>query len=357
MSKRLTRMMVAALATGALAAGPVHGQSLDLTIDPTAGVPGDVVSGQVDPADVDASCVTDVAEFQARFQQLATDPNLFNSGGVGGDLFDRFFPTGDFDYETYEQLAYGLTGLVAFGLAGATGDPTIAEEALPLTFVLTFADLSTLQPIGERGTFDPETGAGTVVVPDVAPGPYAVAAACVGPTFDVDTLEAGIRSSAAFLESLGIPVDPEELIAELGGFDALIAFLQEIGPTLLEPIVVPDALGVQLFTVLATPQARVAGLIADIEALVEAGELEAGQARALIRILETASRSIERGKLNPACKKLAAFVKVATAKVKAGALDEAAAAALIAEAESIRDQLGCDGGSPSGAFVDGCEML
>src|SRR5262249_51442184 len=36
-------------------------------------------------------------------------------------------------------------------------------------------------------------------------------------------------------------------------FELLIAFVGEIGPTLLQPIVTPDALGVQLFTVLPPP--------------------------------------------------------------------------------------------------------
>jgi hypothetical protein len=36
-------------------------------------------------------------------------------------------------------------------------------------------------------------------------------------------------------------------------FEVLVAFVNEIGPTLLQPIVTPDALGVQLFTVLPPP--------------------------------------------------------------------------------------------------------
>jgi hypothetical protein len=239
----------AALVTAVCLAGPASAQApLGLSIDPTEGFPGDVVHGMVDTNDVAANCVTDLAEFQDRFSQLFSDPNLYNNGQVGGELFDRFFPTGDFDYETYEQLSYGLTGFVILGIAL---DPGIAEGALPLTFVMTFADIATQEPVGEMGNFDPDTGEGSVVVPDVDPGLWAVAAACVGPSFDIDTLEAGIRSSAPFLESLGIPSDPEALIEQLGGFDGFLAFLEEIGPDLLEPIVTPDALGLQLFTVLA----------------------------------------------------------------------------------------------------------
>ena len=36
----------------------------------------------------------------------------------------------------------------------------------------------------------------------------------------------------------------------------LFAFLNAIGPDILQPIVTPDALGVQLFTVLAQPQTK-----------------------------------------------------------------------------------------------------
>lgn len=75
-------------------------------------------------------------------------------------------------------------------------------------------------------------------------------------------------------------------------------------------------------------------------------------------MLTNALRSLERGKLQPACSQLAAFPKVATAKVRAGAWSQATADAQIAEVESIRAQLGCDApiGSPSGAFLDGCEQ-
>jgi hypothetical protein len=253
MSKRIRSVTVAAaLVTAVCLAGPAPAQApLGFSITPTQGFPGDVVNGMVSTDDIDANCVTDLPEFQARFEHLLTDPNLFNLGFPGGDLFDRFFPTGDFDWENYDQLSYGFLAFVVLGLA-ADIPQGAAADALPLTFVMTFADIATQNPVGEMGNFDPDTGLGSVVVPDVDPGLWAVAATCVGPTFDLDMLEAGIRSSGPFLESLDLPGAPDldAVIAGLG-FDNFLALLEEIGPTLLEPIVTPDALGIQLFTVLA----------------------------------------------------------------------------------------------------------
>jgi hypothetical protein len=236
-----------------------------------------------------------------------------------------------------------------------------AETALPQTFALTFAEIATQEPVGELSTFDPVTGVGTVTTPDVAPGLWAVAAACVAPVLDIDALEAGIRENGAFLESLGFPTcdinsqafaDYVEVL--LGEGADLFTFLFAFGPTFVQSIVAPEALGAQFFTVLAQPGERIADVIADIEALVAAGQLKANQAQALISVLSNALRSLERGKENPTCKQLAAFPKVANAKVKARALSAAAAAELIAEVQSIGEQLGCaTPGSPSGAFIDG----
>jgi hypothetical protein len=111
--------------------------------------------------------------------------------------------------------------------------------------------------VGDLGSFDPATGEGSVTVPDVAPGLWAVAAACVGPVLDLDLLEAGIRENGAFFEEIGSPLDlfsPEfEQFAKdfTGDPDAtVIDFLTEVGPTLVQSIVQPDALGVQIFCVL-----------------------------------------------------------------------------------------------------------
>jgi hypothetical protein len=348
-------MATAAFVSGVLAAGEVRAQAtLGFTIDPTQGLPGTVVNGQVDVADVDANCVTDITEFQARFQALIDGP--FAGGSNTGELFSRFFPGGEFVFETCEQTAYSLTGLTALGIALDIGGAT--ETALPLTFVMTFADLATQQPVGELGHFDPTTGVGSVVTPDVTPGPWAVAAACVGPTFDLDQLEAGIRANGAFLESLGFPTcnpeDPrfEEFIQQLLGPDAdIFTFLMTFGPNLIQSIVIPDALGVQIFTVLAPPPQAIENVIGDVQDLVAAGDLKKGQGKALTSILQNALASVERGNTDAACGQLGAFENAAAA------MNGAATGAVVAQVETIRGQLGCTpAGSPSGAFVDGDAM-
>jgi hypothetical protein len=256
----LSTIAMIVLVTGVLGAGPARAQApLGFTIAPTQGLPGDTVTGQVNVADVAASCVTDLAEFQARFQAVLDGP--YAGGSNSGELFSRFFPGGEFVFENCDQAAYSLTGITVLGIgANIMG---AAETALPQTFVMTFAEIATQQPVGELGHFDPATGAGSVVVPDVAPGPWAVAAACVGPVLDVDLLETGIRTNGAFLESLGFPTcdinSPEfaQFVQELLGPDAdLFTFLNAFGPTFIRNIVTPDALGVQIFTVLAQPQTK-----------------------------------------------------------------------------------------------------
>jgi hypothetical protein len=177
---------------------------------------------------------------------------------------------------------------------------------------------------------------------------------CIGPQFDLDLLEAGIRESSAFLESIGVVFGPDGIFSEeflafatdfldsdLTGIELFIAFVEAVAPDLVQNIVVFDALGVQLFEVLAPPPQRIADVIADIQALVTAGDLRAGQARALTQVLTNAIRSLENGEPEAACSQLASF----------------AAEAMIAEVASIREQLGCDApASPSGAFLDTCEV-
>jgi hypothetical protein len=251
--RRLRAIATVALLSGLLGASLARAQSLGFTIDPTQGFPGDTVTGQVNPADIATSCVTDVAGLQAEFEELFTGP--YASGAAEGELFSRFFPSGEFVFDNLDQTAYSLTGFVVLGIgANIMG---AAEAALPQTFVMTFADLATQQPLGPLGHFDPVTGAGSVIVPNLAPGMYPVVATCVRPTLDVDMLEAGIRRNGAFLQSIGAPPDLnspefEEFVKEFLGTEEAdhFAFLNAIGPTLIQNIVTPGALGLQFFTIL-----------------------------------------------------------------------------------------------------------
>jgi hypothetical protein len=228
--------------------------TLGFTIDPTQGFPGDTVNGQVDTDDIDQYCVTDQQEFQDSFQALLEGP--FAGGAEEGELFDTFFPGGTFVFENTNQLAYSMTGISVLGIAANFGGA--ADTAFPQTFVMTFADLLTQQPLGPLGHFDPMTGVGSVVVPDLTPAVYPVAATCVRPTLDLNLLIAGIEASGAFLTSIGAPPDPntpefEQFVKDyLGDPNAdLFTFIFAVGPTLIQNIVTPAALGVQFYTVLA----------------------------------------------------------------------------------------------------------
>ncbi|MFP3902522.1 MAG: hypothetical protein ACLFXM_16825, partial [Acidimicrobiia bacterium] len=255
------RLALAATVAGALTVATVapagaqeEPAALGFAVDKTEAQPGALVLGKADAADVAESCVTDVEAFQARFLELIQGP--FAGGNAEGELFERFFPGGDFDpLENHDQVAYILTGIIGLGLGGLLG-PEPAEQALPQTFVMTFADIATQDPVGERGNFNPDTGDGSVVVPDIEPGLWAVAAACVGPTFDLDVLEAGIRQTGAFLEDIGAPIahpfEAEflEFLVEFTGAEDELSALSAVGPTVLEPIMVPDAFGAVLFCIL-----------------------------------------------------------------------------------------------------------
>lgn len=269
MLKQVGRVVTAGLMVGALIAGPGIAQAqLGFTIDPTQGLPGTVVSGQVDPGDIAAQCVTTVEGLQAEFQALLDGP--FVGGNTEGELTQRFFPDpNNIIYENLDQIAYVLTLFVILGIAQDINGAT--ETALPQTFVMTFADLATQQPVGELGHFDPVTGIGSVVTPNVTCGPWPVVATCVVPTFNLDLLEAGIRRNAEFLMSIGYQFDvgPDGPVSatamafmqgylntDLEGFDLFIAFLGAIGPDLVRNIVVPGPLGLQFFDVLCQPQTK-----------------------------------------------------------------------------------------------------
>jgi hypothetical protein len=349
----LDAIATAALLTGLIAPGHVRAQgTLGFTIDPTQGLPGTVVNGQVNVADVQALCTTDLTDLEARFNALLEGP--YAGGQPTGELFSRIFPgQSDFVFENCAQAAYSLTGITVLGIS--LNIQGAAETALPLTFVMTFVDPSTLQPLGELGHFDPATGVGSVVVPNLAPGPWPVAATCVGPTFDIDMLEAGIRANGAFLESLGFPTCDinsqafADYVVQLLGPDAdLFTFLNAFGPTFIQNIVVPDALGVQFFTVLASPSDLVNQLIASLQALAQAGQVKAGPAKGLGQLLTNVLRSIDGGDTDAACDQLNGFEHAAQ-----GAFRGAPIESLLAQVDAIQAALGCGGaGSPSGAFVE-----
>src|SRR5262249_36651607 len=117
MQKRVARIVATAIIAVVMIAGRATAQApLGFTIDSTEGLPGSTVSGQVDPQDVAANCVTDLVAFQARFAALLSGP--FVDANTVGDLPQRFFPDPDsIVYENTDQLAYVLTLFLTLGLA------------------------------------------------------------------------------------------------------------------------------------------------------------------------------------------------------------------------------------------------
>lgn len=340
--RRSLQLAVAGVAAGALtvtAAAPAGAQEpLGVEIDITEGAPGEVVTGQVNTADVAEHCITDVEEFQDVFLERTEGiVNIF----FGDDVIDEI--------SNAEGVALTLLALIALGVSF---DDATAAQVLDQTFVFTFADIATQEPVGEVGNFDPATGEGSVTVPDIEPGLWAVAAACVSLSTDPDTVLEGLSAGADFLmEEFGVPetfepTPPLDFIAEFFGLsledlEELQEFLTPIGPTLLQPLVTPDALGAQLFNVLPDPRDLIADVIADIEGLVADGELKAGQARGLRRPLDNAIHSLNGDRTGPACSQLADFVAEANQKVADGALSPGAADDLIAQVGAIQAQLGC----------------
>jgi hypothetical protein len=238
MLKRIWSVTIAAtLVTAVCMAGPVSAQApLGFSIAPTQGFPGDVVHGMVDTDDIAAECNTTEAQIKALFQGSYQAWN-------NQELHDMYFAPGescDPVCNNYHQLAWVYIGLTFVGVflnfpSGSTA------AALENSFALTFADIATQEPQGQISTFDPNTGLGSVVVPDVDPGLWAVAAACVVP--DNTMIPAAIDAAAAIAEADGRPLD----YAAPDTLDYLAANAVKF----LQPMVVPQALGVQLFTVLA----------------------------------------------------------------------------------------------------------
>src|SRR4029450_11210389 len=153
--------MTVALLTGVLSVGTAVAQApLGFTIDPTQGIRGTTVNGQVNPTDVAANCVTTVEGLQAEFQAQFDGP--FVGGATEGELPGTFFPDpNNIVYENSDQMAYVITLFAVLGVAADINGA--AAGALPQTFVMTFADFNQ-KPLGQRGNFDPVPGGGAVGV-------------------------------------------------------------------------------------------------------------------------------------------------------------------------------------------------
>jgi len=224
---------VAIVAALLLAPDRAHAQ-LALQVDSTQGFPGDVVNGQVAPATVPPNCNTTASQVALQFGEfgrLMTDPAFAEP--FWGPIDDNFLvvPTNE------QQLSYYFLALAVAVIELDFNNA--AQTVLDQSFVMTFADILTQTPAGDLGSFDPVTGVGSVVVPDIAPGLWAVAASCVEPK--ADRVAAAVEAGKNTLKDIPLPLPPD--------FD-LFGALETYAPLMLPPLMGPKAFGFQLYTIL-----------------------------------------------------------------------------------------------------------
>ncbi|MDZ7676846.1 MAG: hypothetical protein U5K30_17500 [Acidimicrobiales bacterium] len=223
----LAAFLAMALASAMAVTQVGAGATPPLTINPSEGDPGDLIAAQVDPTLVDENCITEVTDVQSAMSDtvLPAWQSFFPSIGWDGS----FASVSD-----YDQAAALLGNLIFQGIASDTGGA--AGQLLSNTFVLSFADIATQQPLA-TSSFDPATGEGQLTVPDdVDPGLYAVAGTCVFPQVTQDTFDASIAAVAAQLESELGPFDSEDwdTLAEVG------AQAEPAAETLITPLMAPQ---------------------------------------------------------------------------------------------------------------------
>lgn len=251
MFRPFTRVLaVGVLATGVTLAGTASAQApLAMTIDVNHGVPGNTVNATVNTADIAANCPAD----STPLVNTLTDILLFMTSADPGDLFfqEEYFGPGGMAGDvptTYDGVGYYIFGQIGLGVAFDIPAGT-TQDAFEQTFALVFANLAQ-EVQGTPSTFDQNTGLGSLVVPNVAPGLWAVAAACVLPTIDtsdnadLDLLREAIHVAGQLWQDAGFPIEVPD------PFDpATQAFYVTIAPQVLQPVLIPQGLGFQLFTV------------------------------------------------------------------------------------------------------------
>jgi hypothetical protein len=95
-----------------------------------------------------------------------------------------------------------------------------------------------------------------------------------------------------------------------------------------------------VFIAKRAPGEQIDLIIDQVEDLADAGVLNDGQANSLIRKLENAQASLERGRVNAAVNQLNAFVNEVMSLVADGILEPAEGQALIDAARNVIDDLG-----------------
>lgn len=232
---------------GASLAAPASSQDADVfTIDPNQGVPGDLVQASVDPDAVADACYTEPDQVQGADGPLATAGAAFTAAG------------GEYPLGSNEATAAGVLGIILTVLGTDANRAADVERMLENFFVLTFVDIGSMEPVGDRSNFDAATGEGQIVVPDLAPGLWAIAATCVFPaTDDPEAIEAAILAARDVL--LAYPelqvdgvLDPTTILLTLLGLanPGLGDVVGEAVLTAALPLVAaPQARWVQPFTI------------------------------------------------------------------------------------------------------------
>ncbi|MEZ4678444.1 MAG: LamG-like jellyroll fold domain-containing protein [Caldilineaceae bacterium] len=103
-----------------------------------------------------------------------------------------------------------------------------------------------------------------------------------------------------------------------------------------------------------TAQEAIGTLQGKIQALISDGALKPGQANGLLKPLDNAIRSLDRGDISGACNQLQDFINEVNAK-SPSPLTPAAAAVLVADAEAIRARIGCVVYPSDAVCQDACE--
>lgn len=234
-SRPFCRLLAAGLVTSALVVGttaPADAQdleiNLDFQVDKTEGAPGEEVHGQVDVDDVAEVCPDSRAEIGPAFQAVSE---------MATSVRDDYIPTED----PYQRVGFEAVQLIPQIIAN---DDDFAQLFLDQSLVMTFAEVATQDPVGERVNFDRAIGEGTLVVPDIDPGLWAVVATCVLPLSDETTVRNAIEAATETMREAGY-LDPE-VIPPSERFQ----WLQDNSDDLLFPLMAPEGLGAQLFCIL-----------------------------------------------------------------------------------------------------------
>ena len=209
---------------------------LGFEIDPSEGSVGSTVNGQVNPADISQHCETDPGVWgtstsqilYGAFTEWAASKGLDLESGEGVDPNDPL---------------YMPMFLVFMGATGLATQPDIQQSGIESTFVMAFADIESASPIDPLGSFDRNTGEGSVVVPNISGGMHPVIATCVSikENISISEFDTAFNKMAAYYDSKY----PEPT----SDFTELQARAADIVPVLLRELVEPKALGFQFYCV------------------------------------------------------------------------------------------------------------